>query len=288
MISYYSTLLGCGPVGWESNGSEESVSVIVRERSTNESIIVPGTHHTHSIHAFISSLSLYYCIRITHIYLWHVHQQILRHLKWEESMGFGSTLNNAMYVSNRDNPGEEKPQVRLDTLSGTCLGVDLLCVLHAALFSSHTSVVYNDESNIVEVEHDNVTKYLTKWYQTHSFVSLGITLICVLDGFKDPAKEKNVRPTRSSRFLRPEELRDLQAQIEHVRKKFDTLDSLDISEQETAHKKLVIEQRELMQKMRRGVKLTERVIFEAVRWCRSHDGVDNTTSTLGETNWDDW
>ena len=54
----------------------------------------------------------------------------------------------------------------------------------------------------------------------------------------------------------------------------DTVDTLDISEQESTHRKLVIEQRELIQKMRRSVKLTQRVIFEAVRWCRSHDDVD--------------
>ena len=189
-------------------------------------------------------------------------------------MGFGSVLNNAMYVSNRDNPEEEKPQVRLDTLSGRCLGVDLLCVLHAALFSTYTSVVFNEDSNIVELKDGSITKYLTKWYETHSFVSLGIKLVCVLDGFKDPAKETNVRKTRSSRFLSKEELRELHAQIVRVRKEFDTLGSLDICQQESAHKKLVIEQREVLQRMRRSVKLNEQVFFEAVRWCRSHDGVD--------------
>ena len=80
MLSYYSTLLGCGPVGWESNGTEESVSNrnLSIFRSNERIGCHTGNTPPHIAYIHSSHHSLHYCIRNTHIYFWHEHQQVLR------------------------------------------------------------------------------------------------------------------------------------------------------------------------------------------------------------------
>ena len=161
-------------------------------------------------------------------------------------MGFGSALKGYLYESK---PGEKSPQVLLSTLRAKTLGVDLNVVLHSAMFSSFTTPVISDESDVVEIQRGDVAKYLSRWYRQHNFVELGIRLIFVMDGMKDEDKESNVREKRSERFMSEREIRRL-------RRSIGSTESIS---------------KEDFKRMRHSVRLTTRMVVEAVNWIRCHN-----------------
>ena len=172
-------------------------------------------------------------------------------------MGFGSSLNGHLYLSKRKYPEQNSPQVLLSSLRGRTLGVDLNVLLHAAMFSSYTKPEFADDSDIVQLQNGDVAKYLNKWYGQHNFVELGIALVFVMDGLEDDDKERNVRTGRGRRYLTEMEIR-------HMRRSYKKMNSNTDTETDL---------RDMFRKMRQSVRLSTRMIFEAVEWCRCHDGV---------------
>ena len=167
-------------------------------------------------------------------------------------MGFGSSLKKHLYESSRSCSEQNAPQVLFSSLRGKTLGVDLSVVLHASMFSSYTTPEFAVDSDVVELRRGDVSKYLNRWYRQHNFVELGIQLIFVMDGFRDEAKEKNVREKRKSRIMKPAKIRKLRRNIQ---KDDNVVDDSTLND------------------MRRSVTLTTRMIYEAVTWAKCHDGV---------------
>ena len=89
-------------------------------------------------------------------------------------MGFGSSLKKHLYISSRKCPEQNSPQVLLSSLRGKTLGVDLSVLLHGAMFSSYTNPEFADDSDVVELQRHDVSKYLDKWYRQHNFENLGL------------------------------------------------------------------------------------------------------------------